>query len=628
MLKEIISKNKSKTNLPSKLVLKHDNKFSLEINNDQLISEYFNNFFSSTGERISLSLPPNEVSPLSFMKNIHVTESFFLSPITIQEVIDITMSMKSKSSSGYDNLSSKLIKELIEHLAEPLTYIFNNSFLSGIFPNFYKIAKILPIFKSGDKFDPNNYRPISLLPVFSKIFEKLIYNRMLDFILKYNLINPNQYGFLKGRSTEQAMLDIVSLKIIEAIENKIFSLGFFLDLSKAFDTISHDILLKKRSYYGISGLPHRLIQSYLENRSQFVVYNNVSSSYQNVSCGVPQVSVLGPLLFLIYINDMPLISSIISYTLFADDTTGIYSSSSLDDLFQSTQTELDKLNTWFRSNKLFINVNKTNFMLFSSKQKDKYITLDNNIHNLKISSSIINCRDEVKFLGLLLDKNLSFKSHLKFLCKKVLKGIYAISRAAKILPSVSLTTLYSALILPYLNYGLLIWGGTSYLSEFNYVILDRGYMGNNMKHLTNLHKLQKRAIRLISKAKRRSHHIPLCHNLNILDLKDLYIIKALSFFHDFYHQKLPPDFHNIFTLYLSRNEQLMIKPKYRRTFYNEFYKVFWNDISEYLLNYFNYIFSKWTALITSTTRNHQIDSQERCRTLLCQKLAPNHTVRQ
>ena len=220
MLKEIISKNKNKTNLPSKLVLKHDNKFSLEINNDQFISEYFNNFFSSTGERISSSLSPNEVSPLSFMKNIHVTESFFLSPITIQEVIDITMSMKSKSSSGYDNLSSKLIKELIEHLAEPLTYIFNNSFLSGIFPNFYKIAKILPIFKSGDKFDPNNYRPISLLPVFSKIFEKLIYNRMLDFILKYNLINPNQYGFLKGRSTEQAMLDIVSLKIIEAIENK------------------------------------------------------------------------------------------------------------------------------------------------------------------------------------------------------------------------------------------------------------------------------------------------------------------------------------------------------------------------------------------------------------------------
>ena len=124
-------------------------------------------------------------------------------------------------------------------------------------------------------------------------------------------------------------------------------------------------------------------------------------------------------------------------------------------------------------------------------------------------------------IGLLLDKNLSFKSHLQLLCKKVLKGIYAISRAAKILPSVSLTTLYSALILPYLNYGLLIWGGTSHLSEFN-----------AFTHLTNLHKLQKRAIRLISKAKRRSHHIPLCHNLNILDLKDLYIIKALSFFHD------------------------------------------------------------------------------------------------
>ena len=564
LLKEIITKNKCEVSLPSNLNLKSRDNFILEIDKNELIAEYFNNFFSSVGERISLSIVNLNTNPLNLMDNLKVADSLFFQPITAAEIIEITLNMKSKTSSGIDNISNKLLKEIIVHIAEPLSHIFNESLRSGVFPNSFKIAKVIPIFKTGNKLDPNNYRPISLLPVFSKVFEKLIYNRIIDFILKHDVIHPKQYGFIKGRSTEQAMLDI-TLKIIDAIENRIFSIGLFLDLSKAFDSISHKILLKKLSYYGIRGVPLRLIQSYLENRFQYVVYNDSASNLQTVTYGVPQGSVLGPLLFLLYINDMPSISSAISFILFADDTTGIYNSPSLDDLFKSTQNDLDKLNTWFSANQLLINIDKTNLVLFMTRQKEQHISVDQEVHNLKLSSIDIKNTEKVKFLGIFLDKNISFKSHIQYIHTKILKGIYALSRAAKILPIDALKSLYSALVLPYLNYGLLTWGGAMRLAEFNYVILDHGRTDNTMGQLSILHKLQKRAIRIISKSKRQSHHIPLCYDLKILDLKELYIIKALSFFHDFYHKKLPPSFENIFTLYFSRNNEIMIRPKQRRT---------------------------------------------------------------
>ena len=170
----------------------------------------------------------------------------------------------------------------------------------------------------------------------------------------------------------------------------------------------------------------------------------------------------------------------------------------------------------------------------------------------------------MKFLGLLLDKNLSFQSHIKHISAKVLKGIYALSQASKVLPSKDLKTLHSALVLPYLNYGLLSWGG-SLKSDSKYIILHRGQRGAHLRHLTSVHKLYKRSVRLVAKAKSRSHHIPLCFKLRILDLPDLYNIKALSFFHDFFHGKLPPVFSNIFSLQFNRNIQIIIKTKYRRT---------------------------------------------------------------
>ena len=259
---------------------------------------------------------------------------------------------------------------------------------------------------------------------------------------------------------------------------------------------------------------------------------------------------------------MPLISTVLNYILFADDTTAIYNSPSIDDLFLTVNAELSKLNNWFAANELLINVSKTHFVIFMNQQKEKHVSPSN--YQLFFNNLEINKKDSVKFLGLILDKNLSFKYHCDFICTKLTKSLYALRRAAKILPTKDLKTLYTALVLPYLNYGLLIWGGICKLDN-KYSILDHGETVNPMRYLTKIHNLQKRAIRVVNKSHRIAHHIPLCLNLNILDLADLFNVKALLFLYDYYHGNLPPALSNIFTFYYSRNGDLLIKTKYRRT---------------------------------------------------------------
>ena len=194
------------------------------------------------------------------------------------KVISTCLSIKSKQSTGHDNISNLLIKQLIPILAKPLTHIFNTTFETGIFPNSYKIAKIIPVFKVGDKLNPANYRPISLLTAFSKILEKIIAKRLTNFLFKHKVFFCGQYGFIHGRSTEHAMIEITS-RITEAIEIKLLTLGIFLDLSKAFDTLSHEILLRKLSIYGIRGIAHKLFSSYLTNRIQYIDTGTYRSLY-------------------------------------------------------------------------------------------------------------------------------------------------------------------------------------------------------------------------------------------------------------------------------------------------------------------------------------------------------------
>ena len=226
-----------------------------------------------------------------------------------------------------------------------LSHIFNHSLSSGIVPSHLKIAEVIPIYKAGDNTVLSNYRPISILPSISKILEKIMYTRLHDYISKNNILAPQQHGFRTKRSTYMAINDLYC-KITYDQDNKLYTAGLFLDLSKAFDTLNHEILLQKLNKYGIRGLALSWVENYLSNRQQYVMFNQHVSKTENISCGVPQGSILGPLLFLLYINDLPKCSPTSHFIIFADDTNIVFSHSDPKCLEIMINKELVKIANW------------------------------------------------------------------------------------------------------------------------------------------------------------------------------------------------------------------------------------------------------------------------------------------
>ena len=333
-----------------------------------IIANRLNDYFANIGITLASTITASSVTFNKFMNN-NYPNSFAVNFTTTAEIINTVNNFKSKLSAGHDNIPTTILKASIVNIAYPLACIINNSIREGIFPDSQKIAKICPIYKSGDKTDTNNYRPISLLPVFSKIFETLISTRLTQYLHQNLILNPAQYGFRPKHSTYMALLDFYD-KISSATDTNKYSIGIFIDLSKAFDTIDHEILLNKLSYYGVRGVALNWFRSYLSNRKQYVAINNTMSTISDISLGVPQGSVLGPLLFIIYINDIVNSSKLLSFILFADDTNLVYSHSDLLQLITTVNCELVKLDDWFKANKLSLNINKTHYILFGSKRKE------------------------------------------------------------------------------------------------------------------------------------------------------------------------------------------------------------------------------------------------------------------
>lgn len=235
-------------------------------------------------------------------------------------------------------------------------------------PQKFKLAKIIPVYKNGSEVCVNNYRPIALLSVFNKILEKLMFSRLMSFINQSNLLYNKQFGFRQNHSTLHAILSTTD-KVQKAIDDRNFSCGLFLDLSKAFDTVDQSILLQKLHHYGIRGIAHNWFKSYLDNRQQFVSIGNVNSDTKQVLMEVPQGSVLGPLLFLLYINDFQNSSNVLDFHLFADDSNLFYSNKSLSDLEAKINIELQSVYNWLCANKLSLNIEKSNFVKFHPVQK-------------------------------------------------------------------------------------------------------------------------------------------------------------------------------------------------------------------------------------------------------------------
>ena len=282
---------------------------------------------------------------------------------TCAEIINIIQNIKSKPNTGFDNISTQFIKNSMETIAE----IINSMIRSGIFPNDLKIAKVITLYKSGDSRLFTNYRPISLLPAFSKVFERLIYNRLHSFLEKYNILFTSQYGFHKQNSTEHATLELID-SVVNVLNDKHYALAVFIDLSKAFDTLDHEMLLDKLWHYSIRGVQYTLFKSYIEHRKQFVINKDTMSDYQSTKCGVPQGSFLEPLVFLIYINDMPLSSHTAQFILFSDDISLLFKSKDLSSLTINVNSELIKMSHWISANNLSLNIGKTKCMLFQNTQ--------------------------------------------------------------------------------------------------------------------------------------------------------------------------------------------------------------------------------------------------------------------
>ena len=513
IINDVLRPNKihKKQNIIKKLII---NNTTYE--NSQDISNIFNDHFVSIGRNMAESVVSGPNDHKKYLSHLNVPNSFFFTPVTPNETHVIINSLKNKSS-NLNTVSTRALKFVSKIISIPLTNIINNSFTSGIFPDSLKVARVTPIYKEDKKTDFNNYRPISVLPIMSKVFEKLAYKQLYNFLNINALLENKQYGFRAHRSTTQAILNFMDYLYNNLDKNKlVFSI--FLDFQKAFDSVDHTILLSKLNFYGIRGHAHDWFRSYLANRKQFVTIDNSSSKLRQIEYGVPQGSIMGPLLFLIFINDISKCSPLFHYILYADDSTlsTWINEDELKENIELINTELDHLYFWLNANKITINKTKTKYMMFSYRRNIM-------ITDIKIGNNIIDEADFVKFLGIYIDNHLSFRNHINEISIKISKSVGLLHKLNKFLPPKILKIVYTSFIHPYLSYGIEAWHGT-------------------FKNWTQkIFILQKKAIRALNKLE-YNHHTNEYYKLNnIIKLEDQYKIQISNYIFRHLNSNIDPE---------------------------------------------------------------------------------------
>jgi len=518
-LNKIIGRSNDKSSISNIFLI--DN---TQVTDSNIIANGFCKFFSEIGEQYANKIGQSHKSPHEYLGNNRQENSIFFSPTDSHEIYKILGSLKPKTSTGHDKISTKFLKSIDISIAVPLSIIANKSMLEGVVPDAIKTAKVVPIFKAKNKQILNNYRPISLLPSISKILEKIIHKRLYHFLNMNNILYPSQYGFRPKHSTTNAVTEFIT-NTLNGFEQNKYTLALFLDLSKAFDTIDHTILLNKLNHYGIRGVALNWFRSYLSGREQYVQYKNAQSEKRQISLGVPQGSVLGPLLFIIYTNDLPNYITDVKTILFADDTTIYITSDDINNMYDTMNVQLETLTDWFKANKLSLNVNKTNHMFLHHKRNPPTVN-----KTVKIDNQIINKIDSVKFLGVHIDHKLQWHDHIKLCANKIRSGLYALNASKRYMSKANLCTLYFSLVHSHLTFSNLIWGSATKSS------------------LQKLFVLQKKSVRIVAKAAYNDHSPPLFKQLGIPNLFDINQLETCKFIYAHYHATLPLPLTAIFNI--------------------------------------------------------------------------------
>ena len=495
----------------------------LSVTDPSQIANVFNSYFSSIGETLQSKINSSYLSFTRYLKNPNI-HSFFISPTDSTEVYNLITNLKNGKASGPNSIPTSLLKHLNSEISVVLANLFNLSFSTGVFPDILKTSSVLPLFKKGSKLSCGNYRPISLLSNISKVLEKLMYSRLYSFLNIYNCISELQFGFRAKHSTSHALVSITE-QIREALDTGHFACGIFIDLQKAFDTVDHDILVSKLEYYGARGIAKNWFYSYLHNRQQFVTINGFKSSLKAIRYGVPQGSVLGPLLFLIYINDLSLSvkNSVVHH--FADDTNLLCINKSIKVLCKKVNYDLKGITDWLNANRISLNVNKTEFIIFRSARR----SLDCEI-NIKMNGKRLFSSPYIRYLGILLDEHLSWTPHVMELTKKLNRSNSMLSKIRHYVDRDTIRSLYFTLFSSHINYCCQVWGQ------------------NGSYILNKILSLQRCALRIINFKPFRSDVTHLFHSLNIPSFPNLVRIANLLFVFDSLTHNLPPSIDKYFTL--------------------------------------------------------------------------------
>lgn len=583
ILHKLTGKIKNKKDLSDEIIVN-----GIKVNNDNTISDAFAKHYSNVGKLLAdrINSKSNIKDPMDNMKK-RVEQNCFLFPTDHGEIEKFINTLKEKNSKGHDDISNRILKKIYPGIINALEILFNKSLQEGLFPSNMKIAVVKPLYKSKSKTDMINYRPISLLPVISKILEKIVNKRVVKFLTKHKVFYEGQYGFRTNRSTTDAILDFTG-NLVDNLNKGNYTLGLFLDMSKAFDSINHHTLFRKLEFYGIRGNVLSWFKSYLSNRYLKVKIRNATSKKYLMTYGTPQGSVLGPLMYIIMANDLVECLKFSNCVTFADDTTIFISGNNLKFLYRKINEDLKQLGDWFDSNSLTLNADKSKYILFRTKRKEINYT-----GKIVLGGKEINRVQHIKFLGVTIDEYLEWDRQVNSVLTKMISGNYGISMVKNIVPVKCKLLIYNSNIFSHLSYALSVWGP---------MLRD--------KDKKKIQIQQNRSIRQIFNISKRTRLLEFYKKGNIMKFNDLIDLSLLKLSHRYIYGILPIRIVNLFELgnhgYATRNRQNLRAMPHTTQVYNKSFlgraPNLWLSISDPLKNKANIkTFSKgFTQAITSS----------------------------